>query len=86
MTENTILKVQGLKKYFPLKRTVGEVLTRTPPKYVRAVDEINFEVKKGETLGLVGESGSGKTTTGRLITRLEDPTERKNFIQRKRHQ
>jgi len=77
MTENTILKVEGLKKYFPLKRTVGEVLTRTSPKYVRAVDEVNFEVKKGETLGLVGESGSGKTTTGRLITRLEDPTEGK---------
>ncbi len=83
MTENTILKVEELKKYFPLKRTVGEVLTRTPPQYVKAVDEINFEVKKGETLGLVGESGSGKTTTGRLITRLEDPTEGKILFKEK---
>ncbi len=66
-----ILNVRGLKKYFPiqkgfLKRTVG---------YTKAVDGVNFFIKKGETLGLVGESGSGKTTIGRCIVRLYEPTE-----------
>jgi peptide/nickel transport system ATP-binding protein len=67
---NVLLDVKGLKKYFPitagvLRRTVG---------YVKAVDDINFYVKHGETLGLVGESGCGKTTAGRTILRLYDPT------------
>lgn len=83
MSDNIILKVQGLKKYFPLKRTVAEVLTRKKSNFVKAVDGIDFEVKKGETIGLVGESGSGKTTTGRLITRLEDPSEGKIIFKEK---
>jgi peptide/nickel transport system ATP-binding protein len=69
----TILEVQNLKKYFPIKagllqRTVG---------YVKAVDGINFKIKRGETLGLVGESGCGKSTTGRTIIRLYKPSEGK---------
>ncbi|WP_225878306.1 ABC transporter ATP-binding protein [Spongiactinospora rosea] len=65
-----LLAVSDLQKHFPvtkglLKRQVGAV---------QAVDGISFTVRKGETLGLVGESGCGKTTTGRLITRLLDPT------------
>lgn len=68
---NIILQVKSLKKYFPiekgvLKRTVG---------HVKAVDDINFEIRKGEVLGLVGESGCGKTTLGRSILRAIDPTE-----------
>jgi oligopeptide/dipeptide ABC transporter ATP-binding protein len=73
-TENAnILCVNGLKKYFPiqkgfLKRVVG---------YTKAVDGVDFTLKKGETLGLVGESGSGKTTIGRCIVRLYEPTDGK---------
>ncbi|GAB1823298.1 ABC transporter ATP-binding protein [Herbidospora sp. RD11066] len=69
MTE-TILSVQGLEKHFP----VTKGLFKTQVGAVKAVDGISFDVRKGETLGLVGESGCGKTTTGRLITRLIEPT------------
>ncbi|RMF00895.1 MAG: dipeptide ABC transporter ATP-binding protein [Chloroflexi bacterium] len=65
-----LLDVKGLKKYFPIKKgffkkTVG---------HVRAVDDVNFFIREGETLGLVGESGCGKTTTSRCILRAVDPT------------
>ena len=65
-----LLEVRNLKKYFPveggiLRRKVGEV---------KAVDDVSFVVREGETLGLVGESGCGKTTVGRTILRLEEPT------------
>src|SRR5436190_6603058 len=66
-----LLEVRDLKKYFPVKS--GGVVRRTVA-HVQAVDGVSFQLKKGESLGLVGESGCGKTTTGRLITRLYDPT------------
>ncbi|WP_062437551.1 ABC transporter ATP-binding protein [Herbidospora daliensis] len=66
----TILSVQGLEKHFP----VTKGLFKSQVGAVKAVDGISFDVRKGETLGLVGESGCGKTTTGRLITRLIEPT------------
>jgi oligopeptide transport system ATP-binding protein len=65
-----LLDVQGLKKYFPIKRGV---FSKTIG-YVKAVDDVSFQIKKGETLGLVGESGCGKTTIGRSILRLIEPT------------
>ncbi len=69
-TDDTLLEVRNLKKYFPIK---GGFLRRTVAE-VRAVDDVSFTVKRGETLGLVGESGCGKTTTGRTILRLERAT------------
>jgi peptide/nickel transport system ATP-binding protein len=66
----TILSVENLKVYFPVKRNFfGKIL-----KVFKAVDDVSFEVKKGETVGLVGESGCGKTTLGRSILRLIEPT------------
>ena len=61
-----ILQVKDLKKYFPIK---GGMLNKTVG-YVKAVDGVTFNLKRGTTMGLVGESGCGKTTTGRTILRL----------------
>jgi oligopeptide transport system ATP-binding protein len=73
MAEATpLLQVKGLRMHFPI--TEG-IVTRRKIGEVKAVDGIDFTVRRGETLGLVGESGCGKTTTGRCILRLERPTE-----------
>ena len=66
-----LLVVKNLKKYFPIRS--GVLIDRTVD-YVRAVDDVSFEVRAGETLGLVGESGSGKTTTGYCVLQLLKPT------------
>ena len=71
--ENILLDVSGLKKYFPV--TGGAM--RKVIGYVKAVDDVNFFVREGETLGLVGESGCGKTTAGRALMRVYEPTDGK---------
>lgn len=68
-TGQNILEVQGLKKYF-----------RTPGGLLHAVDDLSFNIKKGQTLGVVGESGCGKSTLGRTILQLIEPTEGKVFF------
>ena len=70
--EQPILEVRDLKVWFPLRRSIKEILARAPVRYVHAVDGISFDVFEGETFCLVGESGCGKTTTGKAILRLVD--------------
>lgn len=67
-----MLKVEGLKKYF-----------QTPAGVLHAVDDVNFSVREGETLGVVGESGCGKSTMGRTILRLHEPTAGSVYFQGK---
>lgn len=68
---NALLQVKGLKKYFPVRSG----LFGKPQGFVKAVDDVSFDVMPGETLGIVGESGCGKSTTGRSIIRLIEPSE-----------
>ncbi len=73
-----LLKVENLKKHFPTNLN----LFGRPRERIRAVDGVQFELYRGETLGLVGESGCGKSTTGRLILRLIDPTDGQIWFKR----
>jgi len=72
--EQNLVEVHGLKKWFPVQKGFIERMVTRERQFVRAVDGVNFEIRRGEVFGLAGESGSGKTTTGRLILRLIDPT------------
>lgn len=67
---NVLLEVNNLRKYFPIQKGMMKKTTGA----VKAVDDVSFFVREGETLGLVGESGCGKTTAGRCIIRLYEPT------------
>ncbi|AEH51386.1 ABC transporter ATP-binding protein [Pseudothermotoga thermarum] len=71
MSLRKVVEVRGLVKWFPVKTGIfqNKILG-----YVKAVDEVDFEIYEGQTLGLVGESGCGKTTTARCILRLVEPT------------
>jgi len=71
VTEDVLLSAERLQMHFPVRRG----LLRRQVGAVQAVDGLTFDVRRGETLSLVGESGCGKTTTGRLLTRLLEPTD-----------
>ena len=69
--EEYLLQVKNLKKYFP----IGKNFLSKNQKYLKAVDNISFNLKRGKTVGIVGESGCGKTTMGRTVLRLYEPTD-----------
>jgi oligopeptide/dipeptide ABC transporter ATP-binding protein len=71
---DTLLDVRGLTKHFTLHGDIYSKLAGEKTQVLKAVDGIDFHIRKGETLGLVGESGCGKSTTARLVSRLIDPT------------
>jgi len=76
---NEVLRVENLKKYFPVGKSLFASIFSGKEEYVRAVDDVSFSVKEGEILGFVGESGCGKTTMGRTILRLVEPTSGKIY-------
>jgi oligopeptide transport system ATP-binding protein len=77
MSENNVLlRVENLTKHFPITRGI---LIQRQVGAIQAVDNVNFDIREGETLGLVGESGCGKSTTGRVILQLYRPTAGKVF-------
>lgn len=70
MSDDNLFDVRGLQKYFPIRGG----LVKKQMGSVKAIDKIDFEIKRGQTLGVVGESGCGKTTTGRCVLMLTPPT------------
>ena len=78
MNMEALIQVRGLKKYFPITRGV---LVQREIGAVKAVDDVTFDIYRGETLGLVGESGCGKTTTGRTLIQLYKPTSGRVFYE-----
>jgi len=78
MSEEILLTVKDLKKWFELREGLF-----SNPLYVKAVDGVNFTLKKGEAISIVGESGSGKTTLGKTILRLYEPTEGRILVKGK---
>lgn len=76
-SESILMEIQNLKKYFPIKQG----LLKKTVSNIKAVDDVTFKIRKGETFGLVGESGSGKSTLGRTILRLQEPTSGQVFFE-----
>lgn len=76
-----LLKVENLKKYYPIQTTFLERLFARNIDYIKAVDDISFKIETGEIFALVGETGCGKTTTAETILRLQEPTDGKIFFE-----
>ena len=81
VSEEIELTVVDLKKWFPVRGGIISTLLSRKTQYVKAVDGVSFDVKKGEIFGLAGESGCGKTTTGKTILRLLEPTSGEIYYQ-----
>ncbi|MEM2984649.1 MAG: dipeptide/oligopeptide/nickel ABC transporter ATP-binding protein, partial [Candidatus Jordarchaeaceae archaeon] len=80
MSQTEIVRVENLKKYFPVEKSFLERLLTRTKSFVHAVDGVTFSVRKGEVFTLAGESGCGKTTTGKIILGLIPPTSGKVFF------
>jgi oligopeptide/dipeptide ABC transporter ATP-binding protein len=74
LTRDHVFQVRGLKKYFDIKMGIAGLWAKTQDQ-VKAVDDISFNIRSREIISFVGETGCGKTTVGRLLLRLDDPTE-----------
>ncbi len=81
--EELIIKAENLRKWFPIKMGFLRTVLSKEQLFVRAVDDISFNIKKAEIFGLAGESGSGKTTTGRLLLKLIETTAGKVYFKGK---
>jgi len=80
MSGNEILRVEHLKKYYPVEKSFLEKMLTRNRHFVKAVDDVSFSISRGEIFTLAGESGCGKTTTGKLAVRLIPPTSGKIFF------
>lgn len=74
MSNKDLIQVKNLKKYYPVNSGIKDVFKKGK-LFVKAIDDISFNINKGEILGLAGESGSGKTTTGEILVKLQDITQ-----------
>jgi peptide/nickel transport system ATP-binding protein len=81
--KETMVKVEDLKKWFPVTAGFFTTIFSRKQLFLRAVDGVSFEIRRGEVFGLAGESGSGKTTTGRLILKLVEPSAGKIYFEGK---
>jgi oligopeptide transport system ATP-binding protein len=79
MATNELIRTENIAKWFAVRD--GGLLSRKTTKFVRAVDGVSINLKRGETLGLVGESGCGKTTLGRILMNLVEPSSGKIFLE-----
>ena len=70
---DNILELVNIKKYFPIKRGFKQILRLDPPAYVKAVDDVSFQLKRGNVFVIAGESGSGKSTLARVILKAVQP-------------
>lgn len=68
-----LLEAKNLRKYFPIKKSFRQLVQKSGPDVVRAVDDVSFTLERGKVLVIAGESGSGKTTVARLVMRATDP-------------
>lgn len=73
MLLDVLLEAKNLRKYFPIKKSFRQLVQKSGPDIVRAVDDVSFTLERGKVLVIAGESGSGKTTVARLVMRATDP-------------
>src|SRR4030042_416527 len=75
--QDYLVRLENIKKYFPVQKSIIDQVFAGKIDYVKAVDNVSINIKRGEAFGLAGESGSGKTTIGRLAIGLEKLTDGK---------